>query len=252
MSYLKRGSKVLVTGGDGFIGGHLVNMLKQFPDIEVVVFDKKRISPTKVFDQHWDCIYHLAASTYLVEGYDEDIIKDNIILSQKIKELNQRTVYASSASVYHLNNLYAYSKKFNEEQFANSNATGLRFYNVYGPNDNGVVGKIIKAVLKGEPIPLYGDGSQSRDFIYVDDVVDVMLSSSNCDQKIIEVGTGVSTTIMEVINMVVELSGSKGALVNYLEAKKGEQFHSVCPTSTSNLIKLKTGLLRTIDYYKNL
>lgn len=242
---------LIITGGQGFIGSHFHKKYSYG-----YVWDKK-IPNQPPFEEmvrllSRTTIVHLAASTYLTEGYDRDIINDNIVLSTRVREIalrnKSRIVYASSAAVYNLNNLYAYSKKYNEDLFADCNATGLRFYNVYGPNDNGVVGKLIQCAYSGKKFNLNG-GTQIRDFIYVDDVIRSIEDNMDSKEKIVEVGTGVGTSINKLIKMIEQLTGrkirlSKGPL------SKFEQKVSICPKPLKNFTPLRDGLIYTISDYK--
>lgn len=244
---------IIITGGKGFIGTHLAStMEKQRP----YIWDRK------IPDQPWldetvallskTTIIHLAASTYLTPGYDHQIISDNIILANTVRQLalkrKSRVIYASSAAVYNLNNLYAYSKKYNEDIFSDCNATGLRFYNVYGPNDNGVVGKLIKCAFTGKHFMLNG-GNQVRDFVYVDDVVKSITDNLDSPNKIVEVGTGVGTSLNKLIKLIEELTHKKIKIIK-CGISKFEQKKSICPKPMKEFISLREGINLTIKKYK--
>lgn len=237
---------MIITGSEGFIGGHL--KLKR-PD--AFVWDRKIASNPRLEyleNKNLDrTIIHLAASTYLTEGYDRQMIEDNITLLSKIDDCCSRLIYASSAAVYKLNNLYAYSKRYAEDYFSKRDATGLRFYNVYGPGDNGVVSKIINCCLTGDLFHLYG-GDQRRDFIFIDDVVREILAAVHSREKIIEVGTGRSTSIYEIIRMVEVLVGKK---LNYQQHpfNSYESAESICTKPLKQSLALEQGLIQTVNFY---
>jgi UDP-glucose 4-epimerase len=148
----------------------------------------------------------------------------------------KRVVYSSSASVYGnaiempmseahpLNNrtMYGATKIANEQMFrAAYDQHGLpylslRYMNIYGPrmDDRGVyvsvIMKVLDRIMAGEPPVIFGDGSQTYDFVYVDDAADanVLAMKAECADEAVNIGTGVGTTIRQVVEQLIELSGS--------------------------------------------
>lgn len=109
-------------------------------------------------------------------------------------------------------------------------AVCLRFFNVYGPRQmigpyGGVIIKFIDQLKGGKKPIIYGDGEQTRDFVFVKDVVDACLRAmqcKNCAGEVINVGSGVKTSISKLANVLVGLSGLRGVKPVYAEARAGD------------------------------
>lgn len=95
-------------------------------------------------------------------------------------------------------------------------ATGLRFANVYGPGSthkNSVVAKFIRRALAGEPLEIYGDGAQTRDFVYVDDLVDAVVRAAtrpNVGGEVFQIATARETSVGEIAEALVPILASFG------------------------------------------
>ncbi|MEW6230143.1 MAG: SDR family NAD(P)-dependent oxidoreductase, partial [Bacillota bacterium] len=114
---------------------------------------------------------------------------------------------------------------------------GLHIANCYGPRERSVlnpnamvpregkklVATCIIAALKGEPLPIFGDGEQASDFIFVDDVVDACLKAPTPEAvgEVFDIGTGVATTVNEVARLIIKLTGSKSK-IEYFPMRTGE------------------------------
>ncbi len=109
------------------------------------------------------------------------------------------------------------------------NTVVLRFSNIYGPNSfhkGSVVAHFIKKILKNEPLTIYGDGEQTRDFLYVEDIVgiiDKILTSPDpkIDGEIFQLGTGVETSVNQLVDCLKEVTGVPMDVI-YLPEQKGE------------------------------
>ncbi len=102
----------------------------------------------------------------------------------------------------------------------------LRFANAYGPfsaHKSSVVAKFIKTVLENRPLTIYGDGSQTRDFVYVDDICRAIILTMENDNAvgIFQIGTGKETTIIELAHKIKTISGDKVEIV-FQAARTGE------------------------------
>jgi UDP-glucose 4-epimerase len=115
-------------------------------------------------------------------------------------------------------------------------ATSLRFFNVYGPRQDpsspysGVISVFADRARAGRPLTIFGDGGQTRDFVYVGDVARAIVAAASTDHghghAAINIGTGRGITIKELAHTVVELCGSRSE-IHYAAARAGEILHSV-------------------------
>ena len=180
-------AKILITGGHGFIGSHLAERLVR-DGHNVFIYDNKvnrkvtHIARTEVvsyqdfFFNSWDYIIHLAAKGVVIPGCDVEMIESNIYFAKQALSTPYRTLYASSAAVHWPMTQYSWSKIYNEKLgMMHPNATGFRFQNAYGPRDNGVIGKLLKAVISGDTFKING-GEQQRDYTWVGDIVNAIVN----------------------------------------------------------------------------
>ena len=162
------------------------------------------------------------------------------------KQFDLKVVFASSAAVYgdtkkipikedtERNPLNPYGQtKLNGEYLCEkysqmgTRITVLRFFNVYGKGQNpayaGVISKFLENVSNGKPPIIYGDGTQARDFVFVDDVAEANLLAmkSNSSGKFINVGTEIKTSIKELAEMIIKISKQNIKPI-YVDAKEGD------------------------------
>jgi UDP-glucose 4-epimerase len=261
------GSRVLVIGGAGFVGSHIVDHLTREPVREVVVLDnlvrgkarnlaaalkddRVRLVEGSVTDSASltslmagiDCVFHLAA-LWLYECVHQPraAVEVNVVGTFNVIEAAQkagvkRVVYSSSASVYGdaqvkpmtedhpFNNrtMYGATKIAGEQFFRAFNEqhglpyVGLRYMNIYGPrmDDRGayvsVIMKVLERIERGERPVVFGDGSQTYDFVHVDDVAraNVLALKADCSDEFFNVGSGVETTINELVQLILAATGS--------------------------------------------
>jgi UDP-glucuronate decarboxylase len=137
-----------------------------------------------------------------------------------------------------------------------------RIFNTYGPrmhpNDGRVVSNFIVQALKGEPITLYGDGSQTRSFCYVDDMVDALMRMMGTADDVtgpVNVGNPNEFTIRQLAEKVVEITGSKSKIVTKpLPGDDPKQRQPDISLARAKLgweptTQLEAGLRRTIEYF---
>lgn len=100
----------------------------------------------------------------------------------------------------------------------------FRFFNIYGPHQTtGLIPTIYKRLISNSPIDVYGNGDQVRDYVYIEDVIPIFHKSitRNIKNSIVNIGTGIGTTVLEIINMAAEILTVKPQL-NFKPAREGE------------------------------
>lgn len=263
---------ILVTGSSGFIGSHLMERLDNAIGYDIKngqdVRDREQF---RSYLKRVDTVIHLAANTSVKQAWDDptelysnNIMGTSVVIEECIKAKIKRIIFASSASVKNPNaNPYAFSKFTCEGLFKTRkdeiNCLTFRFMNVYGKGQNPNYGTVIPAfyngINKGE-IDIYGDGSFTRDYIHVDDIVigikrGLGFNHRNRKFVVMELGTGVETSVYDLAHKMQKLMNKK-IKVNYLPERK-EVDHSVADTHVAKfelgfeaLIDMNHGLKRVI------
>ncbi|MFZ0547274.1 MAG: NAD-dependent epimerase/dehydratase family protein [Candidatus Promineifilaceae bacterium] len=188
--------------------------------------------------QDVDCVYHLAARVSVAQSllhprdYNAVNVGGTVSLMEAIRDVGvRRVVLASSGAIYgrqshqrvretdvpHLDSPYAVSK-WSAEQYVHTigslwgiETVALRIFNAYGPGQNlpvshaPVVPRFMKAALTGGSVVVFGDGEQSRDFVYVSDVVRSLVRAATAvhvNRKVMNIGSGQETTVNVLVNAI--------------------------------------------------
>jgi UDP-glucuronate 4-epimerase len=231
-------------------------------------------------------VFHLAAQPGVRLSFGEGFARytsDNILGTQRVLEAAAdagvgRVVWASSSSVYgdaeaypcvedetptSPRSPYGVTKRACEDLAAiyrrgGLSTVGLRYFTVYGPRQRPdmAMRKLCEALLDGAPFPLYGDGSQSRDFTHVADAVDATFRAGLADEPraIYNVGGGHETTLSEIVALLEELSG-RDAVLDRRAAQSGDVRRTAADTSRARAdlgwepgIGLREGLRSQLDW----
>ena len=235
--------KILVTGGNGFIGsnlikhllneGHLVHSLDNLStgtksnEVEGCQYHYSDVEQIHLMDKDFDVIFHIAALARIQASfeYPHETFHSNVMGTESVLEfaklIGAKVIYAGSSSRWHdpSQSPYAMSKYLGEElvkmynKSFNLKTQIARFYNVYGPNEivdgdyAAVIGIWRRQVRDNQPITIIGDGEQRRDFTHVNDIVDglyKLMITDKTHNDAWELGTGVNYSINEVYNMFYE------------------------------------------------
>ncbi len=300
MSSSQNPTKLLITGGLGFIGTNLIARLSGLSDVSVRILDYNPTRPSypplqdpsievhtadilnrEAVDkavQGCDSIVHLAASTGVVESIQDPRQSLHVNIDGTLNLLEaartfgvKRFVFASSnaavgnqspplcetqvaapVSPYGAgkasceNLLSGYAQAFGLQTAA------LRFSNVYGiysGHKGSVVARMFRAVLDGEPLTLYGDGEQTRDFVFVEDLCNAIWLALNHAPagSVFQIASGVETRIAELaetIKRLIARDTSKEVPVRYEPPRKGDVLRNY---SDIALAREQLGFKPTVD-----
>ena len=310
--------KIIVTGVAGFIGSHLAEKLlilnheiigidnlnnyysikHKHKNLDILykydnfIFIKEDITNSKCINiYNPDIVIHLASMAGVRNSIENPIlyahtnINSQINLLQQCINTNIKYIYASSSSVYGLNDTHIFNEtdiinkcnspyatsKYCMEQYSklyrqiyNINSIGLRFFTVYGPRGRPDMApfKFLYSINSNNPITKYGNGDTSRDYTYIDDIIDGIVNlintTNNNLSEIYNLGNTKPIKLNTFIDICSKVVGKK-PIVNHLENQDGD-----VPFTCANIklaqtdfnynptISLEKGLLNTFNWIKTL
>ncbi|WP_409253095.1 NAD-dependent epimerase/dehydratase family protein [Bacillus sp. SCS-153A] len=297
----------MVTGGNGFIGSHVVDLLVE-RGYKVVIVDTadRKGNPDKqtkwyrlditdqkladVFDKERpEAVIHMAAQVDVSRSVIDPLMDANVNILGSLNVLNacvnykvMKVVYSSTSAVYGENgadalneqekikpiSCYGASKYVPEiylevlSKLHGLKYTALRYSNVYGERqgdkgEGGVIPIFIRSLLKDRSPVIFGDGMQTRDFIYAGDVAEANISAlTAADNTVMNVSSGTSITILQLFQQIRTLMG-KEISPQFKEKRSGDIQHSLLDNAKGvkllnwkPKVNITEGLRRTIKYYQ--
>ncbi|NCW64124.1 MAG: NAD-dependent epimerase/dehydratase family protein, partial [Betaproteobacteria bacterium] len=279
--------KILITGGAGFIGSHLVEKLL-IKNNEILIIDNlmtgkkenlsfegnyelfiddlgSKKSLNKIIEFNPDVCFHLAAQASVVISvsnpaldFDHNILQPILLLKTLLKTDCKKFVFSSSGGTIfgepvnvptseedfagEPQSPYGVAKKRLNELIqiitkdTNMSYSILNFSNVFGPRQDphgeaGVISIFSNKFLSNEQPIIYGDGNQTRDYVYVMDVVEAMILSSKTEENLfLNIGTGIETSVNQLVEIMKDKFNSDIEPI-YQDAREGELLRSVLDNS---------------------
>ena len=292
--YAKEGHIVLCL--DNFMNGNLINIrhLLNYKNFKLINGDIRDFDLMEKIVPGVEVVFHLAAQIHV----DRSIIEPqltyevNVLGTQNILEASrmydvEKVICVSSSEVYGsaeyvpmdenhpLNSPHPYGASkiaadrmcYAYIQTYHMNVIIVRPFNTFGPRQKdlgygGAISIFARRVLNGMPPIIYGDGNQTRDYTYVEDLVcafDLILNCSQPLEEPVNIGTGREARIIDLANMVIDLSGRRGSIEPiHVEARPGEVERLIAQNSRAKELlgwepnfTLEDGLRKFINWYRN-
>ena len=277
---------------DNFATGCRSNLAHCLSDIELIEGDIRDQETIEEGVKGIDMILHQAALPSVPRSIKAPVTSNDVNVGGTLKLLSaahkagvRRMVMASSSSVYGNTAImpksedmiptpmspYAVTKLTGEHylrvfaELYGMETLSIRYFNVFGPRQDpnsqysGVIAKFIKAALEESPYTVCGDGLQSRDFTYVDNVVEAnlkALGSETLGGESINVACGDRITLLDMIKGLNKII-AKDIPIEFIEARPGDVNHSQAKIERAReligyapLIDFETGLRKTLDWYR--
>ncbi len=278
---------------DDLSTGRLENLTDALDRIEFIQGDLCDLEVCRSAVWGVDCVLHQAALPSVLRSIEDPLATHRANVDATVNLLVaaqgagcRRLVYASSSSVYGNSEVlpkvesmpaipvspYAVSKWAGEQyvlafhRVYGLETVALRYFNVFGPRQNsdspysGVLARWMAAALAGKPLIVHGDGKQSRDFTFVENVVEANLSACTASDALcqaINIGAGVRHTLLDVIEIIGQLLNTQLDTV-HAEPRSGDVRHSQADISLaekalnySPKISFVDGLKKTLDWWRN-
>ncbi len=242
-------------------------------DIDIVFHEAAQINPAKaVEDPLFDFkVNAMGTLNLILESINSRVRKFIMASTNTYGDTNSKVMSEDFSTLFEKRSLlspYAAAKVCAEAYLKTANdelglpTIRLRYFNVYGPrqltkSESGAVAIFATHALLGRPITVFGDGTQTRDFVYVDDVVEAnLLATKNvqADGEVFNVGSGEETSIMELARLIIKITGKRVPIIHkttrvadFKQAKadlrRAKQILGFCPKTN-----LKNGLKIYIDW----
>jgi UDP-glucose 4-epimerase len=289
---LKQGCLVRVL--DNFSTGKRENLIfdRDYSSLEIVEEDLRDLTVCQEAMKDIEYVFHQAALPSVQRSVENPQTTNSVNVGGTLNVLlaakeagAKRLIYASSSSVYgdtptlpkheemppNPLSPYALQKYIGEQycklffQLYGLETVSLRYFNVFGPRQDptsiysAVIPRFIGALLEGNPPIVYGDGEQSRDFTYIDDVVQANLlamSAVHINGESINIACGKRTSLNQLLNILKEIVRSK-VLPIYEGPRKGDVRHSLADIRKGKQILdyeprvgIEAGLKKTVEYFQ--
>jgi UDP-glucose 4-epimerase len=277
---------------DNFSTGRKENLASVFGKVEILEGDIRDRHAVRTAVAGMDFVLHQAALVSVAQSVEhpEETLAINVegtfnVLEAARERRLRRVVLASSCAVYGAGPVparenqttmplspYAASKLAGESLALSYHSSYglpvvcLRYFNVYGPRQDfrspysGVIAIFIARTLAGQPVTIFGDGRQTRDFIYVEDVVRANVLACESDRavgRVVNIGTGRGRSLLDLYSELAALSGTRPPL-QFSAARTGDIRHSRCVPSTARALlgftpqmDFRAGLEATVHWQRD-
>lgn len=292
--YTKEGHTVLCL--DNFMSGDLMNIrhLLDYRNFKLIKGDIRDFDLLERVTRDVDTIFHLAAQIHVDRSYIEPKLtyEVNVMGTQNILEIARlydakKVIYASTSEVYGSAQYFPIDEKhplnaphpygaskiaadrmcYAYIQTYGMNISIIRLFNIFGPRQRdvgygGVISIFTRRILKDMSPIIYGDGLQTRDYTYIEDAVrayDLVLNHSEPITEPINFGSGREESILDLANMLIELSGKKGTIKTvHVEPRIGEVKRLIANVAKAKELlgwqpeySLEKGLATFVQWYRD-